>query len=38
MPGMFRIMKKDADDKPTIADGGDLGIRPGRSISMLSGM
>ncbi len=30
MPGMFRIMKKDADDKPTIGQtGGTLGIRPG---------
>jgi hypothetical protein len=30
MPGMFRIMKKDADDKPTIGQTATtLGIRPG---------
>ncbi|HTU22845.1 MAG TPA: hypothetical protein VMG10_32700 [Gemmataceae bacterium] len=30
MPRMFRIMKKDADDKPTVGQAfANLGVRPG---------
>ena len=29
---VFRLMYKDADDKPVIADDGGLGVRPGLDI------